>query len=192
MCKSRARRGILLCVALALHAVVAQKAGGGVSRKGGGGGGSGKGLGGVGAKKAGGMVGAKRSGGGAATQIARALRLSHHKGTIATEDDLLRVATHLATPSRQIIYSTVTMDRPLFQLLLFRQWAGNLRGRLANALVIGTNEYTCRVMRNESIPCFVDKLAPQLTGKQNFFGSQVLLKWWYSHAIPIFLVSGAR
>eukprot|EP00966_Prymnesium_polylepis_P317238 7329210-Prymnesium_polylepis.1 len=75
------------------------------------------------------------------------------------------------------------MDRPLFQLLLFRQWAGNLRARLANALVIGTNEYTCRVMRNESIPCFVDKLAPQLTGKQNFFGSQVLLKWWYAKAL---------
>lgn len=162
-----------------LGASVTDKSGGGLARKAGGG----KGLGISGTKKSGGLGGTKRGQGGAATQIARALRLSNHKGTLTTQDDLLRVATHLATPAHQIIFSTVTMDRPLHQLLLFRQWAGNLRGRLANALVVGTNEHTCHIMRNESIPCFVDNLAPQLTGKQNFFGSQVLLKWWYARAL---------
>ncbi|KAL3918533.1 MAG: hypothetical protein SGPRY_005981 [Prymnesium sp.] len=75
------------------------------------------------------------------------------------------------------------MDRSLHQLLFFRQWAGNLRSNLPHALVVGTNAHTCAVLRNESIPCFVDKLAPPLTGKQNFFGSQVLLKWWYARAL---------
>ena len=174
----------LLCLVFVLGGA-AEKVGGGTAKRMS----SGKGLGtaakreGGSARKAGGMGGAKRSGAGAVAVILSALRLSKHKGTIATQEDLLRTATHLATPSRQLMFTTVTMDKPLFQLLLLRQWAGNLRGRLANALVIGTNDYTCKVMRNESIPCFVDKLAPQLTGKQNFFPSAVLLKWWYARAL---------
>lgn len=120
---------------------------------------------------------------GSATLIDHNLRLAQNRGTFRTQEDLLRIATQLATAQRQIMFTTVTMDRSQHQLLFFRQWAGNLRSRLANALVIGTNEYTCRVLRNASIPCFVDKLAPSLSGKQNFFGSQVLLKWWYANAL---------
>ena len=76
---------------------------------------------------------------GAAEQISRALRLSFNRGTLHTQDDLLRVAQHLATPSRGLLFSTVSMDKPMHQLLLLRQWVGNLRGRTANVLLIGAN-----------------------------------------------------
>jgi len=47
-------------------------------------------------------------------------------------------------------------------------------------LLIGADNRTCAVARNATIPCFVDAIAPPLSGKQNAFGSQVLLKWWYA------------
>ena len=64
-----------------------------------------------------------------------------------------------------------------------RQWFGNLRTAASHALMLGTDARTCAIARNASIPCFVDGLAPALKGKQNFFGHQVLLKWWYARAL---------
>ena len=131
------------------------------------------------AKEAGGMAGSgamlrggKRHGGSAAAQIARVLRFSQNKGTLKTQDDLLRAAQHVATPSRALMFTTVSMDAHKYQLLFLRQWAGNLRARTANALVIGANQHTCTLVRNASIPCFVDALAPTLKGRQNEFGHQ--------------------
>jgi len=61
--------------------------------------------------------------------------------------------------------------------------AGQPAQRCATPFVIGADERTCLISRNASIPCFVDGLAPPLSGKQNSFGSQVLLKWWYARSL---------
>jgi hypothetical protein len=58
-----------------------------------------------------------------------------------------------------------------------------LRGAAAHTLLVGVDERTCAVARNATIPCFVDGVAPPLSGKQNMFGSQVLLKWWYAKTL---------
>ena len=50
-------------------------------------------------------------------------------------------------------------------------------------LLIGADERTCVAARNATIPCFVDAAAPTLRGKQNQFGHQVLLKWWYAREL---------
>ena len=98
-------------------------------------------------------------------------------------EDIQRVASAIATRESEIIYTTVTMDRGLFQLVFLRQWQGNLRGAAAHTLLVGVDERTCAVARNATIPCFVDGVAPPLSGKQNMFGSQVLLKWWYAKTL---------
>ena len=118
-----------------------------------------------------------------ATRLAALLRLSREVPILRSLSDLERVASAIATRGRELMYTTVTMDRPLFQLVFLRQWQGNLRSAAAHALLLGADNRTCMVARNATIPCFVDGLAPPLTGKQNAFGSQVLLKWWYAKAL---------
>ena len=95
------------------------------------------------------------------------------------------------------------MDAAQTQLLFLRQWAGNLRHRAANVLLIGTDEATCHVARNASIPCFVDAMGHARKGEEqpaplaavdveasaagrgevNMFGGQVRLKWFYVRAL---------
>ena len=109
----------------------------------------------------------------------------------------------MATASHELVLTTVGMDAAQTQLLFLRQWAGNLRHRAANVLLIGTDEATCHVARNASIPCFVDAMgharkgeeqaAPLATvdveasaagrGEVNMFGGQVRLKWFYVRAL---------
>ena len=112
-----------------------------------------------------------------AVRIASLLRLARRLPIIRTLEELESVATAIATPDRELLFTTVTMDRPLFQLVFLRQWQGNLRTAAPNALLLATDNRTCEIALNATIPCFVDGLAPALSGKQNHFGSQVLLKW---------------
>ena len=142
---------------------------------------SGKGGGGGKASGKGGHKGGHRGSGFArtTTRVWHLLRLSAGPaGTIRSVEHLHRVAKHVATPQRELMYTTVDMDRAGHQLILLRQWAGNLREAFSHALVVGANHDTCAVVRNASIPCFVDGVAPKLKGKQNFFGQQVVMKWW--------------
>ena len=118
-----------------------------------------------------------------ATALAALLRLSEQVPVLRSLEDIQRVASAIATRESEIIYTTVTMDRGLFQLVFLRQWQGNLRGAAAHTLLVGVDERTCAVARNATIPCFVDGVAPPLSGKQNMFGSQVLLKWWYAKTL---------
>jgi len=75
------------------------------------------------------------------------------------------------------------MDKALMQLVFLRQWYGNLRAAAPHAVLIGANKRTCDAARNATIPCFIDAAAPALRGKQNEFGAQVLIKWWYAREL---------
>ena len=97
--------------------------------------------------------------------------------------DLLSVAGSVASAKRELIFTTVTMDRQQIQLVFLRQWLGHLGARARNVLLVGANEATCAQCRAAALPCFVDEVAPAQRGKQNGFGSQVTLKWWYAMAL---------
>jgi hypothetical protein len=115
--------------------------------------------------------------------IAQRLQLSRRLPVIRHLEDMRTVATALATPTRELLFTTVSMDRGLHQLIFLRQWQGNLRGAAAHTLMLGADERTCAAALNATIPCFVDGAAPRLRGKQNQFGHQVLLKWWYAESL---------
>ena len=124
-------------------------------------------------------------------------------GVLRSEADLQRAAARVATASHELVLTTVGMDAAQTQLLFLRQWAGNLRHRAANVLLIGTDEATCHVARNASIPCFVDAMGHARKGEEqvaplaavdveasaagrgevNMFGGQVRLKWFYVRAL---------
>ena len=94
-----------------------------------------------------------------ARRLAQLLALSASPmGVLRSEAELQRAAARVATASHELVLTTVGMDAAQTQLLFLRQWAGNLRHRAANVLLIGTDEATCHVARNASIPCFVDAM----------------------------------
>ena len=115
-----------------------------------------------------------------AARVAKLLQLSRRLPVIKTEDDLATVVEAVANPNRELLFTTVSIDKALHQLIFLRQWQGNLRLASGHALMLGADERTCMAARNATIPCFVDGVAPTLRGKQNQFGHQVLLKWWYA------------
>jgi hypothetical protein len=139
-----------------------------------------------------------------ARRLAQLLALSASPmGVLRSEADLQRAAARVATASHELVLTTVGMDAAQTQLLFLRQWAGNLRHRAANVLLIGTDEATCHVARNASIPCFVDAMGHARKGEEqaaplaavdveasaagrgevNMFGGQVRLKWFYVRAL---------
>ena len=73
---------------------------------------------------------------------------------LRSEADVLKQAAHVATADRELLYTTFQMDKARFQLVMLTQWMGNLRGRAANALLVGTDAATCHVVRNASMPCW--------------------------------------
>ena len=106
-------------------------------------------------------------------QMRRRLRhAGHNEAVLRNGTELSTVAALAANDERELIFTTVTMDRGEHQLVMLRQWAGNLGRRIANTLIIGTTMATCKLLRNASLPCYVDKLAPAMRGKQNGFGPQ--------------------
>ena len=139
-----------------------------------------------------------------ARRLAQLLALSASPmGVLRSEAELQRAAARVATASHELVLTTVGMDAAQTQLLFLRQWAGNLRHRAANVLLIGTDEATCHVARNASIPCFVDAMGHARKGEEqaaplaavdveasaagrgevNMFGGQVRLKWFYVRAL---------
>ena len=115
-----------------------------------------------------------------ASRIRTLLQLSSKQPVIRSLEDLEAIASAVSNDRRELMFTTVSIDKPLHQLLFLRQWYGNLRGSAAHAMLLGADARTCRIARNATIPCFVDGAAPALRGKQNQFGHQVLLKWWYA------------
>ena len=106
-------------------------------------------------------------------QMRRRLRhAGHNEAVLRNGTELSTVAALAANDERELIFTTVTMDRGEHQLVMLRQWAGNLGRRIANTLIIGTTMATCKLLRNASLPCYVDRLAPAMRGKQNGFGPQ--------------------
>ena len=94
----------------------------------------------------------------AARRYRRLLAFSRHSGTLGSHAALLAAAARVATPARELLLTTVKMDKGGVQLQLLRQWECNLRARAANILLVGTDERTCTLARNASLPCFVDAL----------------------------------
>ena len=120
-----------------------------------------------------------------ARRLAQLLALSAGPlGVLHTEDDLRRVAARVATASRELLLTTVAMDAAQMQLLFLRQWAGNLRHRAANILLIGTDEATCRLARNASLPCFVDAMGRAVVAAAaKVEGRDEAVKWFYVRAL---------
>ena len=132
------------------------------------------------------LVGGKRHGEGGgllrstASRVASLLQLSAKLPAIRSVEDLATIASAVANERHELMFTTVSIDKPLHQLIFLRQWYGNLRSAAPHAMLLGADARTCRAARNATIPCFVDGVAPMLRGKQNMFGHQVLLKWWYA------------
>lgn len=115
-----------------------------------------------------------------ASRVASLLQLSAKLPAIRSVEDLATIASAVANERHELMFTTVSIDKPLHQLIFLRQWYGNLRSAAPHAMLLGADARTCRAARNATIPCFVDGVAPMLRGKQNMFGHQVLLKWWYA------------
>eukprot|EP00965_Chrysotila_dentata_P124696 4122601-Pleurochrysis_carterae.AAC.1 len=109
-----------------------------------------------------------------AGKLRQLLHLSENLNELRSISDLRRVAAAISTGASELIYTTVSMDSSRLQLVMLRQWFGNLGAAAVNTLLIGIDQVTCAVARNASLPCFVDGLAPKLRGRQNNFGPQVL------------------
>jgi hypothetical protein len=129
-----------------------------------------------------------------ADAVGRTLALSDSPtGQLARLADVLQAAEAVATREREVILTTLQMDAPVnLQLVMMRQWLGSLRSRAANALVVGTDNTTCHVLHARQIPCFVDQIAQAhelardrkiVGGKVNMFGTQIMLKWWYTRVL---------
>ena len=165
----------------------------------------------------------------AVKRISDILALAQQTPVLASREEVVRVATKIASAKRELMFSTVSMDRPQYQLVFLRQWLGHLGGmhahtlthahahahahaarvhtlrvrtrarahthvhtytrthvhtpagaRARNVLLIGANEATCTVARQEAVACFADGASPKQSGKQNGFGTQVVTKWWYA------------
>tara|TARA_B110001452_G_scaffold256648_1_gene250168 strand:+ start:214 stop:1221 length:1008 start_codon:yes stop_codon:yes gene_type:complete len=106
------------------------------------------------------------------------LDMSRRRPVMRSREELLEVAAAVATPKRELMFTTVSMDNHKYQLVFLRQWLGHLGARARNVLIVGANEETCTTAREASLPCFVDGASPRQRGKQNGFGNQVTLKWW--------------
>eukprot|EP00964_Phaeocystis_antarctica_P138518 scaffold103187_cov60-Phaeocystis_antarctica.AAC.1 len=109
-------------------------------------------------------------------------------GVLRSEADLQRAAARVATASHELVLTTVGMDAAQTQLLFLRQWAGNLRHRAANVLLIGTDEATCHVARNASIPCFVDAMVGRAAAgarpkRAKAMDRDETTKWFYVRAL---------
>ena len=113
----------------------------------------------------------------------RARLASASKAKIETREQLRDVATKTADQHKTLIFTTLSLDKRQLMLVFARQWFGSLRAAAAHALVIGHGASTCRPLLDLAVPCYADRLAPKLRGKQNEFGPQVLLKWWYALAL---------
>ena len=116
----------------------------------------------------------------AVKRIGEVLALSRRQPILSSVEEVIKVATSVASAKRELMFSTVTMDRPQYQLIFLRQWFGHLGARARNVFLVGANEATCAVAREASLPCFTDDASPKQNGKQNGFGYQVVLKWWYA------------
>ena len=141
-----------------------------------------------GGKSGGGKSGGKSGGEGGglqrtAVRMAALLQLSARIPVIRSGEDLDEIAKAFSTPDRELLFTTCKLDKQAHQLIFLRQWLGNLRSAAPHALMLGADQKTCDAARNATIPCFVDALAPTLRGKQNEFGHQVILKWWYAREL---------
>jgi hypothetical protein len=146
----------------------------------------------------------------AVKRISDVLALAQQTPVLASREEVVRVATKIASAKRELMFSTVSMDRPQYQLVFLRQWLGHLGtrnsmhthilthtarahththvyipagARARNVLLVGANEATCTVARQAAVACFVDGASPKQSGKQNGFGTQVVTKWWYAMVI---------
>ena len=116
----------------------------------------------------------------AVKRIGDVLALSQRTPVLVSREEVVRVATTIASAKHELMFSTVLMDRQQYQLVFLRQWIGHLGARARNVLLIGATEATCAVVRRAALACFVDGASPKQNGKQNGFGSQVVTKWWYA------------
>ena len=77
-------------------------------------------------------------------------------GDLAAPGALAHALEVRASSDREIIFTTVMMDRAHHQLAMLRQWSGNLRNAAAHALIIGMDHRTCSLVCHASRACIVD------------------------------------
>ena len=64
----------------------------------------------------------------AVKRIRDILALAQQTPVLASREEVVRVATKIASAKRELMFSTVSMDRPQYQLVFLRQWLGHLGG----------------------------------------------------------------
>lgn len=69
----------------------------------------------------------------AVKRISDVLALAEQTPVLASREEVVRVATKIASAKRELMFSTVSMDRPQYQLVFLRQWLGHLGARLQHA-----------------------------------------------------------
>ena len=62
----------------------------------------------------------------AVKRISDVLALAEQTPVLASREEVVRVATKIASAKRELMFSTVSMDRPQYQLVFLRQWLGHL------------------------------------------------------------------
>ncbi|GAQ81684.1 hypothetical protein KFL_000870200 [Klebsormidium nitens] len=114
---------------------------------------------------------------------------------------LEQVLRHTANPEKELILTTIGVDRPdprLWKMADYnRNFVGHLQKlNLTNYFIVGVDDEACRSTLSVGIPCWRDDMKWQLN--QTFdTGRQVTLKWFYLREIvargyhPIFLDNDA-
>ena len=69
----------------------------------------------------------------AVKRISDVLALAEQTPVLASREEVVRVATKIASAKRELMFSTVSMDRPQYQLVFLRQWLGHLGTRIQHA-----------------------------------------------------------
>ena len=69
----------------------------------------------------------------AVKRISDVLALAQQTPVLASREEVVRVATKIASAKRELLFSTVSMDRPQYQLVFLRQWLGHLGTRIQHA-----------------------------------------------------------
>ena len=92
----------------------------------------------------------------AVKRISDVLALAQQTPVLASREEVVRVATKIASAKRELLFSTVSMDRPQYQLVFLRQWLGHLGTRIqhnsmahsiqhtAYSIQLGTRAHTLR------------------------------------------------
>ncbi|KAK9816801.1 hypothetical protein WJX72_005258 [[Myrmecia] bisecta] len=93
----------------------------------------------------------------------------------------------VATPAREIIFTTFLMDEAMAQLQFNKNFLSSLHGvgRMVNTMLISYDVDSCAQMELAGVPCWLDRVAPQPHTLPGQYASKVphwfQKYWWAKH-----------